>query len=226
MTLARLTLAVLLSLGLASCSSDGYESGDGKYSYLTANFCLAHTSASKTVDYVLADDGSKLVLSPQMNLDWAEKADTLYRALLYYNKNKSDSGNEAVEPVAAAQVPVLRPVSALLVEKMFTDPLSVESCWLSENRRYVNLTLLLKTGKPDTDDRTQTVGLVIDSIATSANGVSTAMTRLYHNQGGVPEYYTVRRYVSIDTRSVKANGITITANTYNGLVEKHVSFSH
>lgn len=226
MTVARFILAALLSLGLASCSNDGYDTGDGKYSYLTAEFCLAHTSASQTVDYVLADDGSKLVLAPRMNIGWAEKADTLYRALLYYNKKEIESAGGVVEPVVAAQVPVLRPVSSQDVKEMFTDPLTVESCWLSENGRYVNLALLLKTGKPDSDDMAQTVGLVVDSIAVQADGVRTMMTRLYHNQGGVPQYYTVRRYVSIDVQQLDADGIIITANTFGGVMEKHVCFSH
>lgn len=225
MRLARFFLAALPLLGLVSCTSEAYDSGDGRYSYLTADFCLVHTSADKTVDYVLADDGSRLAMAQPFTVDWAEKADTLYRALLYYNKKPAASGAETVEPLTAAQVLVMRPVNALFVDYVLTDPLTVESCWLSANRRYVNLTLLLKTGKPDTDDKAQTVGLVVDSVAASASGVRTAMTRLYHSQGGVPEYYTVRRYVSISVDDVPADGITIVANTYGGRVEKHIDFS-
>lgn len=221
------TVSLLLSLSAAfvSCSDDGYSTGDGKYSYLTADFCLAHISASKVADYALADDGRKLQFASGVAAEWAEKGDTLCRALLYYNQKPSGSAAETVEPVALTQVPVLRPVAASKVKNMLTDPLSVESCWLSADGRYVNLTLLLKTGKPDTDDKVQTVGLVVDGTGTAEGGESIAKARLYHSQGGVPEYYTVRRYVSIDTNDIAAECLSLSVNTYGGIVEKNILFN-
>ena len=51
------------------------------------------------------------------------------------------------------------------------------------------------------------------------------MTRLYHSQGGVPEYYTSRYYVSVDTKDFSADAISIEMNTYNGKVTKAIAFS-
>ena len=40
---------------------------------------------------------------------------------------------------------------------------------------------------------------------------------LYHDQGGVPEYYTVQQYVSIPSPLLKdADTVELTLNTYNG----------
>ncbi len=218
--------ALLLSAAtaLCGCTTETYDSGDGKYSYLTAGFVVAHTAASKTVDYVVCDSGEKLFLSPSYHMEWAEKADTAYRALLYYNAPKTASSSQTVEAVAAMQVPVLRPVTAFMLETVATDPLTVESVWLSENGRYVNLALLVKTGTPDSGAEGQSIGLVLDGIDTASDGTRCAMTRLYHSRGGVPEYYTSRHYVSIDTQDFPADAVSIEINTYNGKVTKTVSF--
>lgn len=219
--------ALLLSAAtaLCGCTSETYDSGDGRYSYLTAEFVVAHTAASKTVDYVVCDSGERLFLSPSYRMEWAEKADTAYRALLYYNAPKvTASSDQTVEAVAAMQVPVLRPVPAFMLEAVATDPLTVESAWLSENGRYVNLALLVKTGTPDSGAEGQSIGLVLDGIETATDGTRCAMTRLYHSRGGVPEYYTSRHYVSIDTQDFSADAVSIEINTYNGKVTKTVSF--
>ena len=127
--------ALLLSAvtALSGCTTEAYDSGDGRYSYLTADFVVAHTSAGKTVDYVVCDNGERLVLSPAYRVEWAEKADTTYRALLYYNAATASSSPRTVVAVAASQVPVFHPLPASMLETVATDPLTVESVWLSEN---------------------------------------------------------------------------------------------
>lgn len=219
--------ALLLSAvtALSGCTTEAYDSGDGRYSYLTADFVVAHTSAGKTVDYVVCDKGERLVLSPAYRVEWAEKADTTYRALLYYNAATASSSPRTVVAVAASQVPVFRPLPASMLETVATDPLTVESVWLSENGRYINLALLLKTGKPNGTAEGQRLGLVLDGVSTAADGTRCAMTRLYHSQGGVPEYYTSRYYVSVDTKDFSADAISIEMNTYNGKVTKAIAFS-
>ena len=211
-------------MALTSCSTDAYEAGDGKYSYLTASFVMAHTSASQAVDYVECDSGERLILTPTYHWAQAAKADTVYRALFYYNDTPSSSSSHTVEPVAASPVLVLRPVPASVVDAVVTDPLTVESMWLSENGRYVNMALLVKTGKPDNLDAQQTVALIADETTTDASGYRCAQMRLYHSQGGVPEYYTSRVYISIDTDDIHADAIAIEVNTYNGKVTRTISF--
>jgi len=43
-----------------------------------------------------------------------------------------------------------------------------------------------------------------------------------HDQGGVPEYYSVRKYLSIRTSSFTTDAVTIKVNTYSGEVEKTI----
>ena len=225
MKLKAATIFLLALTALFGCTSEAYDSGDGKYSYLTAEFAVAHTAAAKTADYVVCDNGTKLFLSPSLTVEWAKKADTTYRILLYYNAPKASAASNTVEAVAATQVPVLRPIPVREVETFLEDPLTVESVWLAENGRYLNLSLLIKTGKADSDAQGQTVALVLDSIAAQSDGTRCAMTRLYHSQGGVPEYYTSRYYLSIDTNDFPADALAIEVNTYNGKLTKTISFS-
>ena len=69
-----------------SCSNDTYESGDGDYSYLRADFVEAHTKAPNEIDYAVTDNRDSLALSPRYRVSWASQADTNYRGLLYYSK--------------------------------------------------------------------------------------------------------------------------------------------
>ena len=72
---------------LLGCKDDNYDSGDGKYSYIKADFVEAHTVSAKEINYVITDDGDSLALSPHVSADWAAKSDSDYRALLYYYNN-------------------------------------------------------------------------------------------------------------------------------------------
>ena len=49
---------------------------------------------------VMTDDGDSLALSKPVELKWASKADSTYRALLYYNKVEGKA-----EPVSLSNVP-------------------------------------------------------------------------------------------------------------------------
>ena len=42
-------LLLALSLGMASCQNDGYDTGDSAYSYITAELVLLHTNSNKAV---------------------------------------------------------------------------------------------------------------------------------------------------------------------------------
>ena len=138
-------LLLALSLGMASCQNDGYDTGDSAYSYITAELVLLHTNSNKAVAYATLDDGSQLQFSNKFGLKWAEEADADYRAL--------------------------------------------EQC-----------------------------------RSTDADGKQHVVLEMYHNQGGVPQYYTVQQYVSVSLTELNADVVEIQANTYNGkkswIVEK------
>lgn len=80
---------------------------------------------------------------------------------------------------------------------------------------------MLKTGQADDNDGTQSVGLAQDTILLNGDETHTAVFRLLHDQCGVPQYYTSRRFVSIllpDT--VQLDTIRLTIPTYEGKLER------
>lgn len=211
--------ALCIIVLLSACTNEAYDSGDGRYSYLRADLVEAHTIAAKTFDRATTDDGEALRLDPYATADWAEKADTVYRALLYYNKVE---GAAACEPVTIARVPVLYPIAADKIEgETKTDPVTLESLWVSANGRYINLALLLKTGKADDPEAVQSIGITKEE---PTDGPLTL--RVLHDQGTVPQYYTSRIFLSIPvTDDLAGHTIRLIVNTYNGIVEKTIALS-
>jgi len=125
------------------------------------------------------------------------------------------------EPVSLGAVPTLRAKEYWKLDEQPEDPVGVESAWLSKNGKYLNLGLLLKTGQADDNDGTQSVGLAQDTIRLNGDQTHTAVFRLLHDQCGVPQYYTSRRFVSIllpDT--VQLDTIRLTIPTYEGKLER------
>lgn len=107
------------------------------------------------------------------------------------------------------------------VKDMTDAPLGVESVWKAKNGKYVNVALLLKTGKMDDSSQGQAIALVCDSFSDTEDGRKVAELRFVHDQGGVPQYYTSRVYVSIPMAEFSdVDKIDITFNTYNGTVRK------
>lgn len=218
--------AIAFPIALTACTSEAYDSGDGTNSYLTADLVLLRTAPDKSVRSAQLDDGRELRLSNPFAKDWIERPDTVYRALLYYDQmsTRSDAAvgtNPNSIPVVRARsvlpVPVLRISAAADVDNILTDPVGFESMWVSKNGSYLNLSLLLKSGKAEGDTSLHTLGVVSNGTTTDADGHRTLHLTLYHDQGGVPAYYTVQQYVSIPTPLLKdADTVELTLNTYNG----------
>ena len=210
------TFLPLLSLfTFTSCTTDPYESGDTSTSYLRADFVEAHTVVAGQFDRVVTDDGVSLSLSPYAKADWATTADSTYRALLYYNKVE----NGTTESVAAVSVPVLNIKPLATGEQMHEDPVTLESSWVSKSGKYLNLGLLLKTGVADGVDNLQKVGVVLEDVIENHDGTRQVNLRFYHEQNGVPEYYSSRVYVSIPLNGLrKTDVIRLTVNPYQGEV--------
>lgn len=215
-------LFIFLSFYLfISCTHDAYDSGDGEYSYLCAEFAELKTTTAKLVPEALTDDNEQLTFSHPLTVSWAEKGDTVYRALLYYNKVE----NRSPEPISAFAVPVLKPSSLKDGEMMHTDPLTLESSWTSANGKYLNLSLLVKTGVEEGLDARQTLGVVISNVTDLGDGTHHYDLVFYHHQNGVPEYYTTRVYSSIPTSFFKSGDTaTLTIHTYQGTVVKDYQF--
>lgn len=191
MRIPRPAAVLLLIAGvllLLSCKNDSYESGDSRYSYLRADFCMIHTSDKEAIDYLLIDGGDTVRIATPVKLNWVSKADSLYRALVYYDVTTR-------QMFSATSVLVTQPVSKQKAATLSTDAITVESTW--EGGGYFNVAFNVKTGQTDEQQKAQQVGLVVDTIIKHDNGAPDDIyLMLTHNQNGQPEYYTVRGYLS------------------------------
>lgn len=223
--LLPITFYLLPITFLTACTSESYETGDGKYSYLRADFGEIHTAKPQQVDYAVNDEGRRISFETAPTVKWAEKGDTLYRALLYYN----DLPDKAARSISLQPVYVLAPKAAADVKDPSHDPVTFESAWLSTCQRtdltiavdsvkreavthYLNIAFLLKTGQPDDEKARQTIGMMSEQ----ADDGSLRLT-LLHDQGAIPQYYSTRIYTSIPlSDSQLQRGIVLSVNTYDG----------
>ena len=157
---------------LMSCETDAYDKGEGEYSLMTAELVDAYVGSDKYVTRVVTDQGDEFTMEPHATAKWIEKADTTYRALLYFNK----VGNDKAEAISLGWVGVLVPRDSIK-GGMKTDPLFTESMWLGKNRRYLNMRLRLLTGTADDEKAQHSIGVVIDSTTTTPDvtGVHSSM---------------------------------------------------
>lgn len=202
---------------LVSCSNDDDDYG---YAEMTAEICDVYTSSAKTLAYAIADDDSRLNFQTTLAASWATKTDTVYRALLYYNKVHDEA---FVQPVAAERVMFLAPVAATEEKEWMDvmDPLSLDAAWYAKNGRYLNLRLSVKSGNTEDDKQKQSLGLVCDTVMTSAQGRKYCY-RLCHAQNDVPTYYTVEVFASVPTDDVlKGDTLSLTVPTWGGVVVKN-----
>ena len=190
---------------LVSCTQDNYDKGEGEYSLMRADFVEAHVGSDKRVDYVVTDDGDSLAAEPRFTTKSIGTADTTYRAILYYNKVKNSAGKMVAEAKSMSLVPTLDAQSS--TSDLKKDPVKFESFWTARNLRYVNVSIILMTGKPDEEDIRQTLGFVCDSVIQHEDGRQTACYSLAHDQGGVPEYYSQQCYLSIPVNSIGADSL-------------------
>ena len=210
LVLSSIICHLSFSMMLASCSTDAYDKGDGKYSLLRADMVEIFTNGEGMVERVVTDEDYTLRTKP-FSIKGMQVPDTLYRAYLYYNVNDDED-----DPVSIGRVSTLVPYP---FDTLKTDPVNFESAWESTSHRYLNMSLLLKTGTSSGDDY-HSIGLHLDTLMTHTDGKRTAHLQFYHDQGGVPEYYSQRIYISIPTDSLAADTVCLRINTYDGVVEK------
>ena len=198
--------AVTMLLLVTACHVGAYDTGDTQYSYLRTDFSEVYTNSEGAVNMAVTDDGDSLVLAPPLKTVWTTRPDTLYRALLYYNKGEADSAQFPtashalpVTGIGAVQVYVLRPQAGSAGVSGPGDAVGFQSCWMSASKRYVNVGLVLKSGQADQPDSKHILGLIRDSIVTDLQGHRTFFCRIYHLQNGVPAYYSTTVYASIPT---------------------------
>jgi len=208
----RSTLFVVALLCLCSCTQDTYDKGEGDYSQMMAELADAHVDAHKYIDYVDTDEGQHLVLSEAVTASFIAKADTTYRVSFYYKM-----AGEKAQPITLGNVLVVTPKA---IKDMKTDPVRLESMWIGKSAKYLNMGVYLMTGTTQSSSLKQILGCRRDTLMHNADGTTTLRLTFYHDQGGVPQYYSQRAYFSIPLTGVAADSVWLSVNTYDGLVTR------
>lgn len=204
LSLVAVTIAALL---FTACTTDAYESGEGRYSHLTAEFGMAHTAAKGEIDAFTTDGSRSLRLNPHAKASWATTPDSLYRSLLYFYDNENDAS-----PFSISQVMVIKPTTLENNDIPSSDPLTLVSAWPSADGKWLNMRLDIKTGK--TDDPKAVHNLRMVRLQT---GDDSYRLRIVHSRNNMPEYYTSTAYVSIAVDDeMKGKAVELSANTYDG----------
>lgn len=238
--------AVVAAALLASCTTEQYDSGDGKWSYLRSDFAEVCTDAQSRMSSFTTDEQLSLQVEGTPKVSWMTTPDSTYRALVYYAAPGSSSASgpsssssssasfteRSAQDIASAPVKVFT-VNNVLCPKikrlqtlapLKTDPVSFVALWLSANRKYVNITFDVKTGSSGSDADGQSIGAVLTDMTRNADGTLTAHITFCHDQGNVPQYYSSRQYASLAVAQMQdADSASIVINSYKGKVVKTIS---
>lgn len=238
--------AVVAAALLASCTTEQYDSGDGKWSYLRSDFAEVCTDAQSRMSSFTTDEQLSLQVEGTPKVSWMTTPDSTYRALVYYAAPGSSSASgpssssssstsfteRSAQNLASAPVKVFT-VNNVLCPKikrlqtlapLKTDPVSFVALWLSANRKYVNITFDVKTGSSGSDADGQSIGAVLTDMTRNADGTLTAHITFCHDQGNVPQYYSSRQYASLAVAQMQdADSASIVINSYKGKVVKTIS---
>ena len=201
---------------LAACETDSYEKGEGEYSLMQADFADMTVDSQRQGISFLTDEGERCTFTTPFTAQWIQTADTVYRTIIYYNKVEAS----LAEPIAVGTVVTMQPVEHWKFDEQPQDPIGLESAWLAANGKYLNIGLLMKTGRIDDEELPHSIALAQDTLLVNPDQTRTAYYRFLHSQNGLPEYYTNRRYVSILLPTDKPDTIRFSIQTYTGPVEK------
>lgn len=97
--------AVVAAALLASCTTEQYDSGDGKLSYLRSDFVEACTDAQSRMSSFTTDAQLSLQVEGTPKVSWMTTPDSTYRALVYYAAPSSSSAlgsSSAIGPSSAS----------------------------------------------------------------------------------------------------------------------------
>ena len=209
---------------IASCTNTAYDTGDSRYSYLRTDFVEAQTNGSGQLVSAVTDENTSLTFTKPLSVGWTAKGDSTYRAMLYYNLNADANDSSIVEPLTAQYVYTLTPAVMTEPTAIPTDPVHFFSAWKSSNGAYLNFCIGVMTGKADSLDAKQTIGLILDS-AVEKSGHTAYYLKFSHSQGNVPEYYTTNIYLSIPTKKITTGStVRLSLNTYKGWIYREFTW--
>lgn len=117
--------AVVATALLASCTTEQYDSGDGKLSYLRSDFVEACTDAQSRMSSFTTDEQLSLQVEGTLKVSWMTTPDSTYRALVYYAAPSSSSApgsSSAIGPSSASgSSSALGPSSSSSSSASFTE---------------------------------------------------------------------------------------------------------
>ena len=193
-----------LCILLASCTTEDYRTGDGNYSYYSAEMATLSLEDTMVSRAELDDDRVLVFESPlksavlRKNFSQSLMGDSC-RLMLHFNKGAESPTTVKSTRIHGADA-VMMPNVALadtLKKEVKTDPLNIISSWKSRNGKFYNYNLSVKTGTKGEDSQPQTIGIVCDSVT-----ASTVYLRLAHDQRNVPQFYSVDAFLSISRKQI------------------------
>lgn len=208
----HIVIALVTSL-FVSCEQKPYEAGDSELSYLCAEMADMHV-VGRNVESIITDNDEKLQLPDGVTVSESmAREDSVYRVFLYYNKVVG----KPVELFNYKNVAVAIPIKNTSGKKVLTDPVSTVAAWKSNNGKYVNFRLGLKSGSNTLS--LHRLAFVVSDVIVGQDGHKRYDIQLYHDQNGVPEYYTQDAYLSIPLTDGYEVGdvLSVSVNTYDGI---------
>ena len=178
--------SILLSaILLSACGKEDYV-----YPNLLTEIACLKTNNEGYGFQILTDDGTVWNLREGNRPD-SLTADSIYRVVSRFAPLPSN-GNSGQEATAysfqSVIAPIPRPES--LFESIHTDPVSIQSIWLSKN--YLNMILLIKI-----KEKGSKLAFVDQGISTNEDGTQTLTLMLYHNRNNDVEGYDQNYYLSV-----------------------------
>ena len=81
---AAATAVAIATAALTACTTEQYDAGDGKYSYLRSDFAEVTTDGPARMSSFVTDESHTWHAAGTPRVSWMTKSDTTYRALVYY----------------------------------------------------------------------------------------------------------------------------------------------
>lgn len=175
-------LPIFLLLNV-SCQEDEYV-----YPNVLTELTEIQTDNKGTLTFLITDAGEKYQILEQKGLD-SLTPDSTYRVLCVYRIADTQKSTVQLYSVQTVLSMFPKPASEFH-EGISTDPLDIQSIWLSE--KYLNMVLL-----PLAKDKGHIFHFVENSLTETDEGTNRLELTLYHDQNGDYEAFTRKTYLSI-----------------------------
>ncbi len=187
-------LVLLTILTLSSC----FDDDDATVYATNADFGIVQSDYMGRLVSFTTDNNVYRVFNDPVTGTGA-KADTTYRALIYYT---ADNDNATyVDYYYIAEIPVFAPVEVADTESLPTDPVSsVDENWLSANGTYINILVSIYPVYSSSDTHT------VDFVKSKDEDGTTVLTMYHKNPDNYYTYTTVTEYMSIPIKGYFTSG--------------------